>query len=115
MIADLLDRFLRPLRRGPLTRPYPAEPPPLPPSVRGLPELDTARCDASADCVDACPTDAITVAEGTWTLDVGRCVFCGDCVRACPRDALRLGSRVELAARERADLLIVIPLSAVPR
>ncbi len=114
MISDLLDRFLLPLRRGPLGRPYPDAPATLPPNVRGLPELDTSRCDASADCVSACPTQAITVGGGVWTLDAGRCVFCGDCVRACPRDALKLGDRVELAARARADLLIVIPIQ-VPR
>lgn len=114
MISDLIDRLLLPLRRGPLGRAYPAEPVTLPPNVRGLPELDASRCDASADCVAACPTQAITVGGGSWALDAGRCVFCGDCVRACPRDALRLGGRVELAARAREDLLIVVPIQ-VPR
>jgi formate hydrogenlyase subunit 6/NADH:ubiquinone oxidoreductase subunit I len=110
MTPDLLDRFLRPLRRGPLTRPYPATPVPLPPTVRGLPELDPSRCDASGACVTACPTRAITLDAGSWTLDVGRCIFCGDCARACPRDAIRLGDRVELAAREREALIVVVPL-----
>ena len=110
MIADLVDRFLRPLRRGPLTRPYPAEALDLPATVRGLPELDAGRCDSSADCVRACPTQAIAVTERAWTLDVGRCIFCGDCARACPRDAIRLGNTVELAARNRMDLVVVVPL-----
>ncbi len=48
--------------------------------------------------------------EGAWTLDVGRCIFCGDCARACPRDAIRLGNTVELAARNRMDLVVVVPL-----
>ena len=112
MISDLFDRLVRPLRLGPLTRAYPAEPPPLPPSVRGLPELDISRCDATAACTEACPTGALEVAGGTWTLDAGRCIFCGDCARACPRDALRLGYQVELAARNRTDLLVVVQLEA---
>ena len=110
MLPDLLDRFLRPLRRGPLTRPYPAAPVPLPPTVRGLPELAAARCDASGACVTACPTRALSMADGTWTLDAGRCIFCGDCARACPRDAIVLGDRVELAARDRATLIVVVSL-----
>ena len=112
MLADLLDRLLRPLARGPLTRLYPAVAVPLPPTVRGMPELVAFRCDASGDCVGACPTRAITLGEGTWRLDVGRCIFCGDCARACPRDAIRLGDRVELAARDREALIVVVPLEA---
>lgn len=110
MIADLLDRFLRPLRRPPLTVGYPDAPLAPPPTVRGLPELSPNRCDGSADCVRACPTKAISFEDGTWTLDVGRCVFCGDCARACPRDALHLGSRQELAALDRDALVIVVPV-----
>jgi formate hydrogenlyase subunit 6/NADH:ubiquinone oxidoreductase subunit I len=75
-------------------------------ATRGLPELDPTRCDASAACVTACPTRAITVANGQWTLDVGACVFCGACARACPTAAIRLGHRVELAVLDRGDLTI---------
>ncbi len=112
MVDDILDRFLRPLRRRPLTVAYPDGPPVLPPSVRGLPELDPARCDASATCVSACPTGAISLAAGgaSWQLDAGQCVFCGDCQWACPREAIRLGERVELAARTREALVIVVPI-----
>ncbi len=114
MLADLLDRFLRPLRRPPLTAGYPETPLAPAATVRGLPELRADRCDGSADCVRACPTDALSFAERTWTLDVGRCVFCGDCARACPRDALRLGPRQELAALDRDALVIVVPVGSRP-
>jgi len=112
MFSDLLDRLLRPLTRGPLTRSYPDVAVPLPSTVRGMPELVASRCDASGDCVTVCPTSAIALREEAWTLDVGRCVFCGDCARACPRDAIRLGDRVELAARDREALIVVAPLEA---
>ena len=104
MPLDLFDRILRPLRSGPVTSRYPTRPADVPPATRGLPEFDAARCDGSAGCVTVCPTGAIRLTGSTWTLDAGACVFCGACVRACPRDAIRLGTRIELAVRERDDL-----------
>lgn len=106
MPIDLLDRFLRPLRGKPLTRRYPDEPAMLPPTMRGLPEVDPARCDSSADCVTACPTGAIALEPGSWTVDAGRCIFCDACRAACPQDAIRLGSRFELAGRSRETLRV---------
>jgi formate hydrogenlyase subunit 6/NADH:ubiquinone oxidoreductase subunit I len=112
MPLTVLDRFLRPLRGRPVTRPYPAQPLELPAGARGLPELDTDRCDASAACVPACPTGAIAVVEGSWRLDAGRCVFCAACVAACPTDAIGMGHQVELAARSRGALLVVRDIRA---
>ena len=114
MPLDVLDRLLRPLRARPVTSRYPAAPPDLPPAARGLPELDVARCDGNAACVEACPTGAIRVADGTWTLDVGACVFCGACARACPLGAIRLGPVVELAVRDREDLVVSRALKVSP-
>lgn len=108
MPLDVLDRILRPLRARPVTSRYPDAPPELPPAARGLPELDPARCDGSAACVDACPTGAIVLSDATWSLDTGACIFCRACERACPRDAIKLGGRIELAGRRRADLMIEI-------
>ena len=112
MPLDVFDRLLRPLRNRPVTSRHPDAPPELAPATRGLPVLDQARCDASAACVDACPTEAIRLVERTWSLDAGACIFCGACARACPRDAIRLGPEVGLAASDRADLVIVRSLRA---
>jgi formate hydrogenlyase subunit 6/NADH:ubiquinone oxidoreductase subunit I len=106
MPFDVFDRLLRPIRLGTVTNRNPAGASVLPNAARGLPVLDGPRCDGSAACVDVCPTDAIQLTEATWTLDVGRCIFCGVCERVCPRDAIRLGSVVELAVRDRDDLMI---------
>ena len=106
MPLDVLDRLLRPLRSRPVTSRYPSAPPDLPPGARGLPELDPTRCDGSAACVDVCPTRAIALSEKVWSVDAGACIFCGACERACPRDAIKLGGRIELAGRKRADLTI---------
>jgi formate hydrogenlyase subunit 6/NADH:ubiquinone oxidoreductase subunit I len=115
MPLSVLDRFLRPLRMRPLTRAYPALPLQLPAGARGLPELDATRCDASAACVEACPSAAISVSEAlsgraseaVWRLDAGRCVFCAACVSACPQGAISMGRQLELAARARDSLLVV--------
>ncbi len=107
MPRTLLDRILRPLVRGPQTRGYPTRPLDLPSSTHGLPELDGQRCDARAACVEACPTGAIAVNDGTWRLDAGRCVFCAACVEACPTGAIAMGRRVELANRSREALVAV--------
>jgi hydrogenase-4 component H len=106
MPHDVLDRFLRPLRRAPLTRRYPYEPADLPPSIAGLPVVSVERCDATAACVRACPTGAIRVDAGTWTVDAGRCIFCRACEAACPSGAIGMSGRFELAARDRTALVV---------
>ena len=112
MPMDILERFLRPLRARPATRPYPLDRPVLAPALRGLPTLNPARCDSSAACVSACPTGAITLGPGSWTVDAGGCVFCGACESACPREAIRLGQQFELAARSRDGLRISTPITS---
>ena len=113
MPLDVLDRFLRPLRRGRVTSRYPAAPPELPAAARGLPVLDPALCDATGACAGACPTGAIEVDADGWRLDAGACVMCDACVAACPTGALRHGGMIELAARGRREL-VVLQQSAGP-
>ncbi|MDK1493611.1 ferredoxin-type protein NapF [Sinorhizobium sp. 7-81] len=45
-----------------------------------------AVCTGCGRCVDACPTNIISLAAERPSLDfsVGECTFCGDCRRACP-------------------------------
>jgi hydrogenase-4 component H len=106
MPGDVIDRILRPLRRGRATSRYPEAAPDLPNAARGLPELDTARCDGTATCATACPTGAITVAGGSWSLEAGKCIFCDACARACPQAAIAHGHRIELAVLDPRDLVV---------
>ncbi len=106
MPLDVVDRLFRPLRSRPVTSRYPDVGPNLPTAARGLPVLDADRCDGSAACLEACPTEAIRLSGAAWSLDAGACIFCGACARACPRDAIGLGPRIELATLERTDLTI---------
>ncbi len=114
MPLTVVDRFLRPLGRRPLTRSYPERPLVLPAAARGMPELDTGRCDATATCVTACPTGAISVTDDAWQLDAGRCVFCAACVTACPQGAIGMGARMELAGRSREALLVIRDIRRAP-
>jgi len=57
----------------------------------GLDITDSCRqCRAGAECVAACPSDAIHWNENGALLITDACTGCGDCVPACPYDAVQL-------------------------
>jgi Ni,Fe-hydrogenase III small subunit/NAD-dependent dihydropyrimidine dehydrogenase PreA subunit len=67
--------------------------------------FDSARCDLNGACAQACPVDAISVAE-RFVLDHARCISCSRCIDVCPTGALAQG--LVLApppVRSRSDLL----------
>ena len=94
---------------------YPEQKRTLAPNYRGLHRLlkkenGELKCVACKLCVQACPSNCITVEAGQTTdpkprkypvrydIDIGRCIFCGYCVEACPFDALDMKSGIyELA------------------
>ena len=41
-------------------------------------------CVACGACASACPTEAISEAEGKYVIDADACVGCGACAEACP-------------------------------
>lgn len=94
------------LKQGYRTIPFPAgELPKLPERYRGLPVIDASRCpDGCAECVEVCPTDAIT-SDGGLKIDLGRCLFCTDCLDACPAGAIEYTQDFRLATSTRAGLV----------
>jgi ferredoxin len=65
------------------------------------PEFDAVLCAACGRCVENCPQDALSLAEGDEVpvVDPERCIGCGECEAIC---ALGKGA-VTLAAREITD------------
>lgn len=93
--------------QGYRTMAYPAAPPNPPPErFRGLPVIDSSKCPPNCrECVDACPTSAITQTDGKLSIDLGRCLFCPDCTEACPENAIAYSQDYRLAVRNRDDLV----------
>ena len=49
------------------------------------PNSCTYGCLGFGDCADACPYDAIYMAEGIAHIDSSKCTACGLCVKTCPK------------------------------
>lgn len=51
--------------------------------------IDKDACSACGACVDACPVEAITMAD-VAEVNADECIDCGSCVSVCPTDAISL-------------------------
>ena len=51
-------------------------------------QVDADRCIGCEICVDACPTQAISVDDQIATIDDELCTECGMCVEECPQEAI---------------------------
>lgn len=93
------------IQQGHRTGRFPAAPLDLPERFRGRPVIDPSRCrDGCRNCVDACPTRAIT--SDPLKIDLGACLFCGACEEACPEGAVSYTRDYRLAVRQRGDLVV---------
>lgn len=102
----MLKILLARVRQGHRTIRYPPVVPTLPDRYRGLPAVDSSRCQEGCQaCVESCPTAAITAAPGRIALDLGSGVFCSNCSEACPTGAIAFTREFRMATRRREELL----------
>jgi NAD-dependent dihydropyrimidine dehydrogenase PreA subunit len=50
--------------------------------------IEENKCTLCGDCVEACPWQALSLAEGKLVIDRDLCAECGACLRLCPVGAI---------------------------
>lgn len=52
--------------------------------------VDKEKCSGCENCVDVCPTEAISMEDDIAVVDIDECTDCGACVDECPEEAITL-------------------------
>jgi Ni,Fe-hydrogenase III small subunit len=104
----MLTAILRSLRTGVVTIRYPEAPARPPGRFRGGPSVSLGSVLAELPSESICPSRAIAREPGHYGIDLGRCIFCGRCAEGSLDSAVELGRRVELASRQRKDLVVEV-------
>ncbi len=52
--------------------------------------VDVSKCNACEDCIDACPTEVISMVDGHAFVNAEECIDCEACVDACPEEAISM-------------------------
>lgn len=89
----------------------------MPERYRGLPEIIDKKCkDGCTECVEACPTSAISL--NPVSMDLGKCLFCPICEGVCPEKIISFSNTYRLASDKRENLILtgktggIIPAAA---
>ncbi len=95
------------IKQGNRTTKFPKEVPVLPVLYQGLPHINADACrQGCQDCIDACPTQAISVEANGPQIDLGRCLFCRECTEACPENAIEYTLDYRMATRTREAMVV---------
>lgn len=110
--------FIRNLRRGPYTEPFPFGPAsPTPKRYRGRVAFDARSCEGCKLCEKVCPAGAIrftrTPAGMTFDCWHASCVFCGNCEFYCPTKSVHLTNDWHLA-HAQADKYTLVEHALIP-
>ncbi|MGQ9369436.1 4Fe-4S binding protein [Azospirillum sp. ST 5-10] len=108
---NIFSLFVRNLRHGPYTEPFPFAPAPTPPRLRGRVAFEVEQCEGCRMCERMCPAGAIRFArtpEGmTFDCWHDTCVFCGNCAFHCPTKAIHQTADWHLAHRQDGKFALV--------
>lgn len=95
-------------RSGVVTVRYPFQPPLVTPEFRGRIRIDASKCIGCGACVNACPSNALTLVDDgerrVLNYFIGRCIYCGRCADVCPVGAITISREFELATDNIGDL-----------
>ena len=50
--------------------------------------VEIEKCSGCETCIEACPTEAISMKDGFAFIDEEECLECGICVDECPEGAI---------------------------
>lgn len=71
---------------------------------RGLPKLDSEKCDVCGKCEKICPTNALQLKP--LQIDMAKCIFCGDCERLCNYEGIKFTTFNKISADSKEALII---------
>ena len=53
-------------------------------------KTELEKCNGCGTCIEACPTEALSLADEKIVVDADTCIDCGVCIDECPVQALSL-------------------------
>ncbi len=71
---------------------------------KGLPKLDSEKCDRCGKCEKICPTNALQM--NPFQIDMSKCIFCGDCERLCKYEGINFTTFNKISTDSKEALLI---------
>jgi len=54
-----------------------------------IPKVNKEECTGCEECVETCPTEAISMKDEIACIDEAECTECGACIDACPAGAIK--------------------------